>query len=85
MRSLAHSMRLADGILPKGRVLDKDDIAQLAVAGISSVVAARLEDGDLNENEAALKIAKALQKIIWWRPEAIQGAQISVPKPLASR
>ena len=58
---LAHSMRLADGILPKGRVLDKDDIAQLAVAGISSVVAARLEDGDLNENEAALKIAKALQ------------------------
>ena len=37
---LAHSMRLADGILPKGRVLDKDDIAQLAVA-ISSVVAAR--------------------------------------------
>ena len=58
---LAHSMRLADGILPKGRVLDKDDIAKLAVAGISSVVAARLEDGDLNENEAALKIAKALQ------------------------
>tara|TARA_B100000676_G_C18085405_1_gene854593 strand:- start:3224 stop:4858 length:1635 start_codon:yes stop_codon:yes gene_type:complete len=58
---LAHSMRLADGLLPKGRVLDKDDIAQLAVAGISSVVAARLEDGDLNENEAALTIAKALQ------------------------
>ena len=58
---LAHSMRLADGILPKGRILDKDDIAQLAVSGITSVLAARLEDGDLNENEAALKIAKALQ------------------------
>ena len=32
---LAHSMRLADGILPKGRILDKDDIAQLTLNQIT--------------------------------------------------
>lgn len=58
---LAHSLRLADGVLRKGRILDADDITRLTAAGHSTVVAARLEDGDLNENEAALKIAEAFQ------------------------
>ena len=58
---LAHSLRLDDGVLRKGRVLDADDIARLSAAGHATVVAARLEDGDLNENDAALKIAQALQ------------------------
>ncbi|MGB0632246.1 MAG: NTP transferase domain-containing protein [Alphaproteobacteria bacterium] len=58
---LAHSQRLEDGVLRKGRILDKDDLERLASAGLTSVVAARLEDGDLNENDAALKIAAALQ------------------------
>ena len=58
---LAHSLRLEDGVLRKGRILDRDDIALLASVGVASVVAARLEEGDLNENQAALKIADALQ------------------------
>jgi molybdenum cofactor cytidylyltransferase len=58
---LAHSLRLGDGIIRKGRVLGNGDLALLRAQGIQSVIAARLEDGDLNENEAALKIATALQ------------------------
>ena len=58
---LAHSLRLDDGVLRKGRILDAADISRLTDAGHTAIVAARLEDGDLNENEAALKIAEAMQ------------------------
>ena len=58
---LAHSVRLNDGVLRKGRVLDKADIDRLSAAGLTAVTAARLEDGDLDENDAALRIAEALQ------------------------
>jgi molybdenum cofactor cytidylyltransferase len=44
----------------KGRVLNADDVAALQKAGISEVIAARLEDGDVHEDEAAARIAAAV-------------------------
>lgn len=57
---LAHSLRLPDGILKKGRRLASADFSLLAAAGITHVHGARLEAGDLDENAAAGVIAAAL-------------------------
>ncbi len=57
---LAHSWR-ANGVnFAKGRVLSDDDVARLRSAGVSSVVAARLDPDDVHEDEAAATLAKAL-------------------------
>ncbi|HYC65710.1 MAG TPA: molybdopterin-binding/glycosyltransferase family 2 protein [Reyranellaceae bacterium] len=57
---LAHSWR-ADGInFAKGRRLTDEDVARLKQAGVSSVVAARLDPDDVHEDEAATTVAKAL-------------------------
>lgn len=57
---LAHSRR-ADGInFSKGRILSDEDIARLKEAGVSTVVAARLDADDMHEDEAAATVAKAL-------------------------
>jgi molybdenum cofactor cytidylyltransferase len=56
---LAHTLKAGGRTLKKGRVLDEDDIAALEAAGIAAVVAARLEPGDLGEDEAAGRIAEA--------------------------
>ncbi|MDH4413260.1 MAG: molybdopterin-binding/glycosyltransferase family 2 protein [Rhizobium sp.] len=60
---LAHSQPLASGKLPKGHLLQQADITRLAEAGITTVIACRLEPGDLAEDEAAdiLSSAIALQ------------------------
>jgi molybdenum cofactor cytidylyltransferase len=52
---LAHSI----GGLKKGRALSAEDIARLQKAGIASVIAARLEAGDVPEDEAATAVAEA--------------------------
>ena len=57
---LAHSVRLDGGTIRKGTVLGPDDITRLRDAGLETVTAARLEDGDLGENEASFRIAEAL-------------------------
>jgi len=57
---LAHSQRLRDGNLKKGRVLAAEDLRRLAEAGLETVVAARLEPGDVAENEAAAALARAV-------------------------
>ena len=57
---LAHGLRLRHRKLAKGRVLDEGDIADLRAAGFAEVVAARLEAGDLDENEAARRAAAAI-------------------------
>ena len=58
---LAHSVALgARRRLRKGRVLDASDIAALAGAGIEEVTVARLEPGDVIENDAARALAEAL-------------------------
>lgn len=57
---LAHSARAGDAKLPKGRLITTEDVAALEAAGTARVTVARLEDGDLMEDEAAARIATAL-------------------------
>jgi molybdenum cofactor cytidylyltransferase len=57
---LAHSLRTAAGALKKGRVLSAADIEALRSAGVGIVTAARLEPGDVPEDEAAATISRAL-------------------------
>lgn len=57
---LAHGLKGDGFAFRKGRVLDRADIDAIARAGIASVVAARLEDGDVGEDEAATAIARAI-------------------------
>ncbi len=56
---LAHTLRAGARTLKKGRPLAAEDIDVLAAAGITEVVAARLEPGDVGEDEAAARIADA--------------------------
>ncbi len=57
---LAHSLKLGDRTFKKGRVLSPADLEVLAAAGRGSVIAARLEPGDIVENEAAEAVARPL-------------------------
>ncbi len=57
---LAHSLKEGGLSFKKGRRLSADDVAALQEAGIEQVTAARLEPGDLHEDEAAQKAAEAL-------------------------
>ena len=54
---LAHGVALAERRLRKGRVLGDADIEALRQAGMDRVVVARLEPGDVGEDEAAGRIA----------------------------
>jgi molybdenum cofactor cytidylyltransferase len=57
---LAHSLRFGQTALKKGRVLSAEDVAALAAAGVDHIVGARLDPGDLREDEAADRVAAAL-------------------------
>jgi molybdenum cofactor cytidylyltransferase len=57
---LAHSLKLPDGTLKKGTVLDAADLVRVAATGRQSVVVARLDADDIAEDAAAAGIAKAL-------------------------
>ena len=57
---LAHSLRAGATMLKKGRVLGAADIAALQAAGIAHIVAARLDPGDIREDEAAARVAQAI-------------------------
>ncbi|MDR9394148.1 MAG: molybdopterin-binding protein [Roseovarius sp.] len=57
---LAHSLRLAGGRLRKGHVLVQADIDALRADGIDEVTVARVEPGDLPEDDAAERLARAL-------------------------
>lgn len=57
---LAHAVPLPGGRLKKGHVLRDGDLAALAAAGLSEVIVARLEPGDVAEDAAALRLARAL-------------------------
>jgi molybdenum cofactor cytidylyltransferase len=56
---LAHSLKLGPTALKKARVLSAADLELIAAAGISRVVVARLEAGDVGEDAAAERIAAA--------------------------
>jgi molybdenum cofactor cytidylyltransferase len=57
---LAHSVRLDKGELKKGRTLDWTDIEALRAGGITEVLAASFEPGDVPEDAAAARLAKVL-------------------------
>ena len=57
---LAHSVKLGTRALKKGRALTGEDIAALEAAGKTTVIVARLEPGDVIENQAADRVAAAL-------------------------
>ena len=57
---LAHTHRLPGRAIKKGTVLDAAAIGALAAAGVLSVIAARLEPGDVGEDAAARRVAAAL-------------------------
>ena len=59
---LGHNIAGADGkrLLRKGRPLTPSDVAALAALGRQSVYVAELEPGDVNENDAARRVARAL-------------------------
>jgi molybdenum cofactor cytidylyltransferase len=57
---LAHSLRLGTAALKKARVLSSADLDLIAAAGLSQIVVARLEPGDVGEDEAARKVASAV-------------------------
>jgi molybdenum cofactor cytidylyltransferase len=56
---LAHSLKLGATVLKKGRVLSPEDVALIAESGLDHIVAARLDPGDIREDEAASRIAAA--------------------------
>ncbi|EFL90760.1 molybdopterin-binding protein [Ahrensia sp. R2A130] len=57
---LAHSTDVGGGRLKKGRLLNAEDVQALASAGHSEVIVARPDSADVLEDQAALRIAKAL-------------------------
>ncbi|MDP2332906.1 MAG: molybdopterin-binding/glycosyltransferase family 2 protein [Reyranella sp.] len=57
---LGHGWRSGGINFAKGRTLSAGDVAKLKAAGVSRVVAARLDPDDMHEDEAAATVAKAL-------------------------
>jgi len=57
---LAHAVYLPDGRLRKGTHLSAADIARLETAGVQSITVAFLESGDIDEDNAADRLAAAL-------------------------
>lgn len=57
---LAHSLSLPDGKLKKGKRLGAEDVGRLRAAGLDSVIAARLDPGDMGEDDAATVLAAAI-------------------------
>src|SRR3954469_8824784 len=70
---LAHTVRLQGRVLKKGTVLDQAAIAALQQGGHGSVIAARLEPGDVPEDEAADRLANALMGPLLARSRASTG------------
>jgi molybdenum cofactor cytidylyltransferase len=57
---VAHSVRVDGLALRKGETVTRDRLRTLAEAGVTDVIAARLEEGDVPEDEAARQLAKRL-------------------------
>ncbi|WP_119165402.1 NTP transferase domain-containing protein [Algihabitans albus] len=55
---LAHSLKQGEIAFKKGRRLSAEDVRNLRSAQIHEVIAARLEEGDLHEDEAARRLAE---------------------------
>ena len=59
-----HSIRQSGLVLKKGTLIGKVEIAALKAAGITEIVVARIEPGDVSEDEAAAAIAAAVTQIV---------------------
>jgi len=57
---LAHSHRLPERALKKGRRLSAEDVVLMRSAGYQRLVCARIEDGDILEDDAADQLATAV-------------------------
>jgi molybdenum cofactor cytidylyltransferase len=71
---LAHSLKLGTSALKKGRVLSRTDVELITASGLSEVTVARLDFGDVGEDEAAERVAAAAA-----------GPGVSVAKPFTGR
>ena len=58
---LAHTVAAGDVVFRKGRRLSEADAATLRAAGVQEIQAARLERGDIHEDQAAERVAAVLQ------------------------
>ncbi|MXQ13167.1 molybdopterin-binding protein [Microvirga makkahensis] len=56
----AHSVRAGDVVVRKGTLVSPDMAMRLRQAGVETIIAARYEPGDVAEDEAALRLARAL-------------------------
>ncbi|WP_336814382.1 molybdopterin-binding/glycosyltransferase family 2 protein [Bosea sp. MMO-172] len=56
----AHTIRADGTIVKKGATVTADLAAKLAAAGITEIVAVRLEPGDIDENAAAARLAERM-------------------------
>ncbi len=56
---LAHTLRLGTTALKKGRVLSRADVEAIAASGVPAITVARLDPGEIGEDEAAERLAKA--------------------------
>lgn len=70
----AHSVRAGGLVIKKGRRLTGEDVAALKAAGIASLVVAQLDEGDVGEDEAALRLARI-----------VAGPGVRVDKPFTGR
>jgi molybdenum cofactor cytidylyltransferase len=55
-----HSIRQGELVLRKGTLIRAEEVAALQAAGVTEIVVARLEPGDVSEDQAAADIAAAL-------------------------
>jgi molybdenum cofactor cytidylyltransferase len=55
-----HSIRQGDLVLKKGTLIGAKEIAALEAAGVDEIVVARIEPGDVSEDDAAAAIAAAV-------------------------
>jgi len=72
--TLVHSLKLGSVAFRKGRVLSRADLDALAAAGFERITVVRLERGDVEENEAAGRVAAAAA-----------GSNISTAAPFTGR
>jgi molybdenum cofactor cytidylyltransferase len=56
---LAHSVSVPGGSIKKGRALTAAELSRLKAAGLTHIIAAQLEPGDVGEDDAAGRIARA--------------------------
>ena len=71
---VAHAVKLDGLVLKKGQVVEPRHVEALKAAGVASIVVAKLDDGDVLEDEAAGHLA-----------HAIAGANVRVEKPFTGR